>query len=77
MTILLHELGHLIETPDKQWLLPNDGASGYLVRKNTERVIAVCGKQIRRRSRISFAQELQAARSTSPDPATEAIVPDR
>ena len=66
VTILLHELGHLVETPDKQWLLPNDGASGSLVRKNTERVIAVCGKQIRRRSRISFAQELQAARSTPP-----------
>ena len=75
VTILLHELGHLIETPDKQWLLPNDGASGYLVQKNTERVIAVCGKQIRLRSRISFARELEAARPPSSDSAIAANLP--
>jgi hypothetical protein len=75
MAILLHELGHLIERPDKQWLLPNDGASAYLVQENTERIIAVCGKQIRRRSQVGFAQELQAARSTSPGSAIAANVP--
>lgn len=74
VTILLHELGHLIRRPDKQWLLPNDGASEGLVRENTERVIAVCGKQIRRLRRISFAHELQAARLTSPLPAIAANV---
>jgi hypothetical protein len=75
VTILLHELGHLIERPDKQWLLPNDGNSAYLSEENTERVIAVCGKQIKRLSRISFAQELQAARHTLPGrPANEANV---
>lgn len=76
VTILLHELGHLIETRDKQWLLPNDGASEELVRRNTERVIAECGKQIRLLSRISFAQQLQAARLTSPVPAIVAKVLD-
>jgi hypothetical protein len=60
VTILLHELGHLIRGRDQQWLLPNDGASEDLVKENSERVIAVCGKQIRRLSRISFAQQLQA-----------------
>ena len=74
VTILLHELGHLIKRRDKQWLLPNDGASEDLVRENTERVIAMCGKQIRRLSRISFARQLQAARSTSRGPATETHV---
>jgi hypothetical protein len=62
VTILLHELGHLIGRRDRQWLLPNDGASEDLVRENTKRVIGVCGEQIRRLRRISFAQELQAAR---------------
>ena len=62
VTILLHELGHLIGRRDRQWLLPNDGASEDLVRENTRRVIAVCGEQIRRLTRVSFAQELQAAR---------------
>jgi hypothetical protein len=74
VTILLRELGHLIERRDKQWLLPNDGTSEDLSQENTERVIAVCGEQIRRLSRISFARELQAARTTSSDLATEAKV---
>jgi hypothetical protein len=47
VTILLHELGHLIERPDKQWLLPNDGTDERLSDENTARVISVCGRQIR------------------------------
>lgn len=62
VTILLHELGHLIGKRDRQWLLPNDGASENLVQENTKRVIRACREQIRRLRRISFAQELQAAR---------------
>ena len=62
VTILLHELGHLIGRRDRQWLLPNDGASEDLVRENTKRVIGFCGEQIRRLHRISFAQQLQTAR---------------
>jgi hypothetical protein len=76
VTILLHELGHLIQRRDNQWLLPNDGASEYLSQENTARVISVCGKQIRSLSRISFAQELQAVRPTLPGPATEANLLD-
>lgn len=52
VTILLHELGHLIERPDKQWLLPNDGTDERLSDENTARVIAVCGRQIRNLRRI-------------------------
>jgi hypothetical protein len=62
VTILLHELGHLIGRRDRQWLLPNDGASEDLMRENTKRVIRACREQIKRLRRISFAQELQAAR---------------
>ena len=72
VTILLHELGHLIKRRDKQWLLPNDGANDHLSKENTERVISVCGEQIRSLSRISFAQELQAVRLTTLVPATKA-----
>jgi len=61
VTILLHELGHLIGTQDRQWLLPNDGAGEDLVRENTKRVIGVCSEQIRRLRRLSFAQQLQTA----------------
>jgi len=72
VTILLHELGHLIKRRDKQWLLPNDGTSDHLSQENTERVISVCGEQIRSLSRISFAQELQTVWPALPGPATEA-----
>jgi hypothetical protein len=62
VTILLHELGHLIGRRDRQWLLPNDGASEDLMRENTKRVIRACREQIKRLRRISFAQQLQTAR---------------
>ena len=74
VTILLHELGHLIQRRDTQWLLPNDGTSQYLSQENTGRVVAMCGKQIGHLSGTSFAQQLQAARPNSPSPATEATV---
>ncbi len=74
VTILLHELGHLIKGSDKRWLLPNDGGNDYLSQENTKHVIALCGDQIRHLSRISFARELQVARTTSSGSATNANV---
>ena len=65
VTILLHELGHLIEKPAKHWLLPGDGDNENLSDDNTRRVIAVCGKQIRSLRQVTFAQELLTARLTS------------
>lgn len=62
VTILLHELGHLIGSRDRQWLLPNDSASEDLMRENTKRVIRACREQIKRLRRISFARQLQTAR---------------
>ena len=46
VTILLHELGHLIERRDKQWLLPNDGASEYLSQENTARVVRCAANRL-------------------------------
>ena len=76
VTILLHELGHLLRTEDKQWLLPDDGNDQQLSRKNTDRVISTCRDQIMRLSRLSFGQELVAARAeSSPEEAPSGIRP--
>jgi len=74
VTILLHELGHLIQTSDKQWLLPNDGNDRSLSTKNTDRIVAVCGEQIRQLSSTSFESELQMARTAAADHALQASV---
>lgn len=69
VTILLHELGHLIKTPGKNWVLPNDGNDPALSRENTARVVAVCRDEIKALSRVSFAEELLLAH-TRPDSKT-------
>ena len=65
VTILLHELGHLIKKSAQQWVLPGDGDNENLSDENTRRVIAVCGKQIRSLRQVTFEQELLTARLTS------------
>lgn len=74
VTILLHELGHLVQKANKLWLLPNDGNNESVSNKNTWQVIAVCGDQIRQLHSTSFESELQAARSGSADSALRATV---
>lgn len=46
-TILLHELGHLLQGADGQWLLPNDGDSDEQSKKNTGTIEERCGGQIK------------------------------
>ncbi len=46
--ILLHELGHLIESEDGTWLLPDDGRSGSQSTENTLRVQQVCHAQLKK-----------------------------
>jgi len=58
-TLLLHELGHLIQKSDDQWVLPNDGNNPGRSEENTERVIQACGKQIRALNQFNFEEELQ------------------
>jgi hypothetical protein len=65
-TTVLHELGHLLQRPDGQWLLPNDGDSSGESEENTRRVLNVCGEQIRALHNFSFAEELLGARVGSP-----------
>ena len=64
VTILLHELGHVLSTADKQWVLPDDGDDTSLSRKNTGRVIDACRYQITQVSHMSFERELIGARPT-------------
>ncbi len=72
VTVVLHELGHLIQKPDGQWVLPNDGNDFDQSQENTRRVVDVCGKQIKARRAISFEEELLGAQS--PVPARAGVV---
>ena len=61
VTLILHELGHLIRKADDHWLLRDDGNDTWQSEENTQRVIAACGKQIREIHRVSFEAELLQA----------------
>ena len=63
VTLLLHELGHLIRKNNGDWVLPNDGYDFSLSAENTDRVIAACGKQIRELHHSSFEEELIATQA--------------
>ena len=62
VTVLLHELGHLVRKANKKWVLPDDGNDPDQSRENTAKVIAVCGKQIEGLSKISLEEELKKTR---------------
>ncbi|MCU1268041.1 MAG: hypothetical protein JWM21_4359 [Acidobacteria bacterium] len=65
VTILLHELGHLILTSDNQYLLPNDGSDSQVSRQNTARVIEICRRQIKAQSQVSFEHALASLQAPS------------
>lgn len=44
--ILLHELGHLIQDEDGDWLIPDDGHNGRQSKANTLRVQQACHVQL-------------------------------
>ena len=44
--ILLHELGHLIEGENGEWLIPDDGYDGKQSKANTFRVQQMCRKEL-------------------------------
>jgi len=46
VSILLHELGHLIVGPNGNWLLPNDGDDPAQSAKNTNLIESMCRDQI-------------------------------
>jgi hypothetical protein len=65
VTTVLHELGHLVRSPDGRWVLPNDGSSWVDSEENTRRVIHVCGEQIRALHNFSFEEEFLGAQAAA------------
>jgi hypothetical protein len=68
VVVLLHELGHLVKTPDRRWVLADDGDNPVLSLKNTEQIISVCRKEIDSLSAFTPAQEFAM---TKPKPTPE------
>jgi len=44
--ILLHELGHLIQSRNGDWLIPDDGFNGEQSKANTLRVQQICRREL-------------------------------
>jgi hypothetical protein len=59
VVVLLHELGHLVKTPDRRWVLADDGDDPVLSLQNTEQIISVCRPQIDSLARLTTQQELE------------------
>lgn len=64
VTLLLHELGHLVRREDKQWVLADDGNDIELSVKNTEHVVDVCRDEITAVTRMNVAEELEEPLTT-------------
>jgi hypothetical protein len=45
--MFLHELGHVIKGEDGNYLLPDDGTNEALSHENSQKIIKVCGEQIK------------------------------
>lgn len=58
VTMLLHELGHLLLGADGRWLLPDDGGNRLQIAANTAIIMKRCSQQI---------ESLKAQGSTKPD----------
>ena len=72
LTILLHELGHMIQKPDGNWVLPNDGKDSAISRENTQTVINVCREQITQRLQVTAEATLAVLQQGTSDRANSA-----
>lgn len=63
LTILLHELGHMIQRPNGEWVLPNDGDDPTTSKDNTQKVIEVCRQEIKGRGQVTFETALASMQS--------------
>ena len=63
-TILLHELGHLIQISADRFVLPDDGRDASVSMQNTYRVIEVCREQIVGQSQISLERTLASVHAS-------------
>ena len=71
VTLLLHELGHLVRGADKKWVLLDDGNDIELSIKNTEHVVDVCRDEIESVSRMTVMEQLAEPLTTVAQLATQ------
>ncbi|HEX5966790.1 MAG TPA: hypothetical protein VFY51_12695 [Pyrinomonadaceae bacterium] len=64
VTLLLHELGHLVRGADKEWLLSDDGHDLGLSTQNTRQVVDVCRSEIESVTRMTVAEQLEEPLTT-------------
>ena len=64
VTLLLHELGHLVRGADKKWLLSDDGHDLDLSARNTKYIVDVCRDEIESVTRMTVAQQLEEPLTT-------------
>lgn len=64
VTLLLHELGHLVRGADRKWLLSDDGNNLDLSIKNTEQVVEVCRDEIESVTRLTVTEQLEEPLTT-------------
>lgn len=57
VSILLHELAHLVRARDRNWLIPDDGGNPAQSARNTETIETNCGNQIRRLNNSQASQK--------------------
>jgi hypothetical protein len=63
VTVLLHELGHLVFGKDGGWLLPDDGYNQSISQANTDRILAACSEQINNLRKFTYEQQFMAVQS--------------
>ncbi len=64
LTLLLHELGHLVRGADKKWVLSDDGNDLSLSIKNTEHVIETCRDEIEAVTSMNVADQVEEPLTT-------------
>jgi hypothetical protein len=74
VTILLHELGHMVLTSDHHFVLPDDGNDPLTSDRNSRRVIEVCRREIKAQSQIGFERALADLETTPDAKATQLAV---
>jgi hypothetical protein len=65
VTILLHELGHLILTSDNHFVLPDDGNDSLTSSQNSRRVIEVCRREIKAQTQVGIERALAGVRTSA------------
>lgn len=74
VTILLHELGHMVLTSDNHFVLPDDGNDPLTSERNSRRVSEVCRREIKTQSQIGFERALAGLRITSDEKPSQLAV---